>query len=58
MKRPCRIGTACEKVEYQGNIDGEHSQFLGVFEFVSVINVIVEISRLRSPVNFNLRLGV
>jgi hypothetical protein len=58
MKRLLRVITAYENVENKRNIDGEHSQFLGVFDLVPVIDVIVKISRFRRLGNFGLRLGV
>ena len=44
MERILLIVVAYEGVENKRNIDGEYSHFLGEFELVSVVDVIVEIS--------------
>ncbi len=45
LQRPCRIGTAYENVEYQGNIPGKPSHFIGKFQLVSVKNISIEVIR-------------
>jgi len=47
MERILLVIVAYEGVENKRNIDGEHSHFLGEFQLVSVIDVVVEISLLR-----------
>jgi hypothetical protein len=58
MKGLLRVIIAYKDIEDERDIDGEDAQFLGIFEFVPVIDVIVKISLFQRLGDFYLRLGV
>ena len=47
VKRALRVVNTNESVEWERNVEWQHTHFLGEFELVSVIDVSVEISPIR-----------